>query len=124
MRWWQVMDKACLFRAHQAFDIAIYYIYNKNMSLEWDTDKNARNIRERGIAFEIAVDFEWPTALVLEDTRRDYGERRFRAMGAISQRLYVLVFTLRNDTIRVISLRRANKREEAAYEKTQQTPSI
>ena len=90
------------------------------MKFEWDPDKNARNIKSRGLDFDLATAFEWHTALVIEDTRRDYGEPRLRAMGLIINRLYVLVFTPRGEFIRIISLRRANRREEKTYEKAQQ----
>ena len=48
---------------------------------------------------------------IVEDTRRDYGERRFLAYGPIESRLYVLVHTPREGRVHVISLRKANKRE-------------
>ena len=90
------------------------------MALEWFEPKNQCNIRERGIDFASAEAFEWPTAIVLEDTRHDYGEQRFRATGMLHGKLHVLVFALRHDNIRIISLRRANKREEKNYVQTSQ----
>jgi uncharacterized DUF497 family protein len=89
------------------------------MTFEWDPHKNTRNLWDRGIDFKEAAEFDWATALVIEDVRHNYGEHRYRAMGMISGKLHVLVFTLRRDKIRVISLRRANKREGAVYEKIQ-----
>ena len=91
------------------------------MKFEWDIDKSNRNLLERGIGFEVVEDFEWSTAVILEDTRHDYGERRLRAMGMILGKLYVVVFTPRLGAVRVISLRRANKREESCYEKNKET---
>lgn len=70
----------------------------------------------RGLSFELACEFEWSTALIVEDVRRDYGERRFQALGRIGRRLHMLVFTPRAGTVHVISLRRANKREVTRYE--------
>ena len=70
----------------------------------------------RGISFERAAAFEWDTALIVEDTRRDYGERRFQAVGVIDGRLHVLVFTPRSGKTHVISLRKANQREVKRYE--------
>ena len=70
----------------------------------------------RGISFERAATFEWDTALIAEDTRRDYGERRFQALGVIEGRLHVLVFTPRDGKTHVISLRKANQREVKRYE--------
>ena len=86
------------------------------MKIEFDPAKNERNIRERGLSFDMAAEFAWDGALVIEDDRRDYGERRFRAFGFIGDRLHALVFTPREGGIRVISLRRANQREVKSYE--------
>jgi hypothetical protein len=84
--------------------------------ISFDPAKNERNIAERGIAFDLAEEFEWDTALVVEDLRKDYGERRFQALGLIAGRLHALVFTPRAGTVHVISLRKANRRETKHYE--------
>ena len=55
------------------------------MKIEFDPAKNARNIAEREIPFERAEDFEWETAVIVRDSRRDYKETRFRAMGMIGE---------------------------------------
>ncbi len=86
------------------------------MEIEFDPEKNDRNVRDRGISFEQARDFEWDGALVWRDTRRDYSEERFIALGLIGERLHSLVFTVRGDAVRIISLRKANRREELRYE--------
>jgi hypothetical protein len=62
------------------------------MEIEFDPEKNARNIELRGIAFEEAELFEWESAVIIPDTRRDYGEPRFRAFGLIDNRLPCLSF--------------------------------
>jgi len=69
----------------------------------------------RGVPFELAAEFAWDGALV-EDLRKDYGERRFQALGLIGDRLHMMVFTPRADKAHVISLRKANKREVKRYE--------
>jgi uncharacterized DUF497 family protein len=84
--------------------------------ISFDAEKNARNIATRGISFERALAFEWDSALIVADTRRDYGERRFQAFGLIAERLHVLVFTPRLGKTHSISLRKANKREVEKYE--------
>ncbi|MGH8559319.1 MAG: BrnT family toxin [Methylococcales bacterium] len=84
--------------------------------MEFDPDKNRRNIRERGISFALAADFDLASAKIWPDTRRDYGEARYIALGYIGERLYSLVFTVRDDVLRVISLRKANQREVRNYE--------
>ena len=57
------------------------------------------------------------TALIRQDRRWDYGEDRFQAVGLIGNRLFFLVFTVRGQTLRVISLRLANKKEKALYDR-------
>ncbi|WLE96580.1 MAG: BrnT family toxin [Candidatus Electrothrix communis] len=88
------------------------------MKIEYDPNKNRRNITKHGISFDLAERFEWDTALIWEDTRYNYGETRFCALGYIEIRMYHLVFTYRDDTVRVISLRKANKREIKHYAET------
>lgn len=86
------------------------------MKISYDPAKNVRNIADRGLSFELARAFEWGSALIVEDARKDYGERRFQALGYISGRLHMLVFTRRGPAVHVISLRKANKREVKRYE--------
>ena len=91
------------------------------MFLEFDEAKSARNVRERGIGFERFGDIDVDAAVSVEDTRRTYGEQRLRVLGYIDGLLHAAVITPRGDRIRVISLRRANKREERAYAKERQS---
>jgi len=89
------------------------------VNIEFDDAKSRRNARERGLPFDRAAEFEWETALVAEDTRKRYPERRFEAIGYIGERLYVMVFADIVGGVRVISFRKANRREEIRYaEKT------
>jgi len=90
-----------------------------NPSISFDPDKSQRNELERGLSFTWVQEMEWGTSLIKEDTRKDYGERRFLAMGKIQGRLHAVVFTPRNDKVHVISLRKANAREIQHYEHTQ-----
>jgi uncharacterized DUF497 family protein len=92
------------------------------VDIEFDPAKNSRNIVLRGISFERAAEFDLATAWVVEDDRMDYGETRYRAIGNLDLRLHVLVFTETARGIRVISLRKANKREERRYEQAQTQP--
>lgn len=88
----------------------------KPTEITYDPAKNEINVRERGLPFSLAKDrFDWSTALVIEDLRKDYGERRFRAFGFIGMRLHAVVFTLRMGRVHVISLRKANEREKRRY---------
>jgi uncharacterized protein len=88
----------------------------------FDPKKNLRNIAERGLPFELVDSFEWDSAYIAQDTRKDYGEHRFIAIGLIDEVLYVTVFTPRNDRPHVISLRRANLRERKNYAAQTQPP--
>jgi uncharacterized protein len=87
------------------------------MLLSFDSAKNERNVQERDLDFRLAQYLDWNTALISEDNRKDYGERRFRVLGLIDERLHALVFTPRLDKIHVISLRKANPREVKTYGK-------
>ena len=89
------------------------------MRIEFDPDKNARNLAERGLSFEQVAEFNFETALIRADTRRDYGETRYIAVGRLHRRLHVLCFTAAPDGIRVISFRKANDREVSRYEDSQ-----
>lgn len=90
------------------------------IDISYDATKNDTNIAERGLSFEAARDFDMAGALIMEDVRRAYSERRFQALGRIGDRLHMLVFTSRNDKIHVISLRKANPREVKTYEQAAQ----
>lgn len=90
------------------------------MKITYDPAKNARNIQERGLSFDRVTEFDFETAIVVVDARRDYGEIRYRAVGWLDGRLHALVFTRADDGIRVISFRKANKREVKRYEQETQ----
>jgi uncharacterized DUF497 family protein len=87
------------------------------VDIAYDPRKNERNIRERGLSFERARDFDFPGAVQRVDTRRDYGERRLVALGYLDRRLHALCYIETVTGIRVISFRRANPREIRGYEK-------
>lgn len=88
--------------------------YNQILEIEFDPVKSDRNLRERGIPFSLAAEFDWDSAI--DDVSYRYGEERRIATGLIRSRMYVLVYTQRAEALRVISLRRANKREVKRYE--------
>ena len=88
------------------------------MQLSFDPAKNARNIEERGLTFNLVSELNWANAVIEEDTRKDYGELRFRVLGCIDERLYAVVFTPRANKLHIISLRKANSREVERYGKT------
>lgn len=87
------------------------------VEISFDPAKNEANVRKRGLPFTLVRDeFDWASAQVIEDTRRDYGEQRFFALGFVDRRLHAVVYTPRVGGIHVISLRKANRREERRYE--------
>ena len=86
------------------------------MEFEWDSAKRASNLAKHGIDFADAVEaFEAPM-LVAVDSRADYGETRFAGIGRAAGRVIVVVWTEREDVIRLISARRANAKERTRYE--------
>jgi len=90
------------------------------LEYEWDEAKNARCLRERGFTFDDAVEaFADPNALIDRDSRVAYGERRYRLLGSIDGRLHVVIFTERGTKKRIISARKANRREQKHYHSRQ-----
>ena len=92
------------------------------MDVSFDPIKNAQNMELRGLSFERAAEFQFATAWIVVDDRKDYGETRYRAIGVLEERLHALVFTETQVGIRVISFRRANQREERRYEQAKANP--
>jgi uncharacterized DUF497 family protein len=90
------------------------------MKITFDPVKNARNVLERGLPFDLVADLDWETAIAREDRRRDYGERRMQVMGLIGMRLHVAVVTYRDNAVHVISLRKANRKEVRWYDEERQ----
>jgi len=90
--------------------------------VEFDPEKSSKNVRERGIGFERFAHMDFDTAISIQDTSKDYGELRLRVLGLIDGQLHAAVITPRGEKIRVISLRRASKRERRTYAKEYQSP--
>jgi hypothetical protein len=82
---------------------------------EWDEAKRLENLAKHRIDFNEVARFGWHAAAAYVDARRAYGEERFIAYGPIDGRLHVLVYVRRGAQRRVISLRKANRREQAKY---------
>ena len=92
------------------------------MKIEFDSTKNARNFDKHGLWFEDTHALDWDTAIFKLDARKDYGEERFVAYVLKGTRLYAVCFTERGAFTRILSYRKANKREELYYaEETQKT---
>ncbi len=85
------------------------------MRITFDPAKRERALAERGLDFAVASEVFAGDHLTLEDDRRDYGERRFITIGRLAGRMVVLVWTPRGDARHVISMRKANEREQGRY---------
>jgi len=98
-------------------------VYVLHVRFTWDRGKSDANYRERGFDFAFAsLIFDGPT-LVVKDTRRDYGEKRFVAIGIADDLHLTVVYTDRagtggRQTRRIISARRSNRRERRIYDQT------
>ena len=85
------------------------------MKLQWDEAKRRETLRVRRLDFADLVRLDWSGAVDILDARMDYGEERRVATGYLDGRLVVVAYTLRGDTVRVISMRKANAREQRRY---------
>ena len=81
----------------------------------WDERKARENLAGHRVAFSEIERFEFGTAIVEIDDRFEYGETREIAIGFIGVVLHVAVYTVRGTMLRLISLRKANRRENVYY---------
>ncbi len=93
-----------------------FFVLQQPVKIEFDPAKSAKNGKDRSLPFERAAELEWDRALAYFDDRRDYGEQRIVASAPMYGRLYVVCYVMRDQVRRIISFRKANKREERAYE--------
>ncbi|MEC5325763.1 BrnT family toxin [Aurantimonas sp. A3-2-R12] len=85
------------------------------MTEPFDPKKDRRNRTERGLSLKLGFDIIAGRVIEFEDTRFEYGERRIVCFGRIDGRLYVCVYTVREEGPRIISVRKANQRERARF---------
>lgn len=86
------------------------------MKFEWDENKNRSNLEKHGISFEEASLIFEGTVLTRIDDRREYGEAREISIGEIAEEVViVVVHTKRNKKTRIISARKANRKERGRY---------
>ncbi len=85
--------------------------------LEWDEGKRRSNLIKHGVDFAGAERFNWDNAIEFLDDRGDYGEERWTAIGWIDDGIHVLTYTERDQSLRVISLRKATNEERRRYAK-------
>ncbi len=91
------------------------------MKIDYDHGKSGRNAQLRNLPFELAHAFDWAEAVYQEDKRYDYPEQRIVALSRLGNRLHVICFTPIAGGVRIISFRKANKREVKRYEKEKTT---
>ncbi len=85
------------------------------MECEWDEPKNETNFQKHGINFELAQEiFQGPFISKIDD-QKEYGETRFLALGTLGEFILLVVYTMRRGNVRIISARRANKKERSVY---------
>jgi uncharacterized DUF497 family protein len=85
------------------------------MAIIFDQDKRLRTLSERGLNFARCGEIFEEPHLTIEDKRLDYGEPRYITIGMLDGRMVVFVWTPRDADMRVISMRKANDREQASY---------
>ena len=85
------------------------------MRIEFDAQKNEANKVKHCLSLECASELDWENSLVWIDERREYGESRMIALAPSTGTLYYVAFVDRDDIRRIISLRRANRREVKHY---------
>jgi uncharacterized DUF497 family protein len=88
------------------------------MEFTFDPRKDAINLQKHGVSLADAVRLDWDGMRVKLATRRDYGEERYLGIALLGDRLYSVVFTPRDETLRIISLRKASNTEIDAYEQS------
>lgn len=82
---------------------------------DWDDAKREWTLEARGLDFADRDRFDWESALVANDGRAEYGEVRFVAIGLLDGETCVVCYTHRGARIRIISLRKASRKERSLY---------
>jgi uncharacterized DUF497 family protein len=85
------------------------------MRIEFDLAKDTSNQEKHGLSLALAAELDWDAALVWVDERHDYGELRMIALAPETGILYYVAFVDRGEVRRIISLRKANRREVKHY---------
>lgn len=85
------------------------------MPIEFDPDKREATLVHRGLDMAEAGAVLAGPCFTVSDLRQDYGEDRFITVGLLDGRMVVLVWTWRGTARRIISMRKANEREQALY---------
>jgi uncharacterized protein len=86
------------------------------VQVTFDPKKDAANTSRHGVSLGLSTQINWDHVTAEYDDRDDYGEDRYVAAAPINGRLHVVVFTIRDDALRIISLRKATRREIKRHE--------
>jgi uncharacterized DUF497 family protein len=86
------------------------------VDFEWDPAKSAATYRARGFDFAYACRIFTTDWMAAVDARADYGETRMKAIGQTGADILVVVYTVRGTALRIISARRANRKERAQWQ--------
>jgi uncharacterized DUF497 family protein len=87
------------------------------MAIIYDPAKRAWTLRKRGLDFKDAAAVFAGWTIDVPDLRRDYGEPRINTVGYLNRRMVIVCWTPRGEDRRIISMRKANDREKAHYQK-------
>lgn len=90
-------------------------MYNNSVGIEFDSAKRDKTLIERGLDFARAAEVFADVVVTLADTRFDYGEPRYNTVGLLDGRMVVMAWTPRGEVRRIISMRKANDREQARF---------
>ncbi len=85
------------------------------MQIEFDLFKDRANQEKHGVSLALAIELDWDAALIWVDDRFEYNEKRMIALAPRTEILYYVAFVDRGEVCRIISLRRANRREVKYY---------
>lgn len=85
------------------------------MEFEWDPAKSEDTFRDRGFDFAYARRVFSGSRIETADARTDYGESRIRAIGQVGPDILTVIYTVRGTILRIISARRANRKERAQW---------
>ncbi|WP_459904603.1 BrnT family toxin [Caballeronia sp. HLA56] len=89
-----------------------------HIDILFDPQKDAANVNRHGMSLERTREIAWREVMCHADARRDYGEVREVGFVPIEGKVHCVVFTQRGGALRIISLRRANNRENERYERS------
>ena len=84
---------------------------------EWDEEKRQQNLLKHGVDLLYAAVILEGDVVTMVDDRKDYGETRYLALGMMGEDILAVIYNLRGENIRLISARKARKKEYERYQK-------